>query len=227
MNVQKKRIVASASICAVASVTILMLAPQTLISKVSLSFVLADIVVAATILWQTYDGGLGKYITNAAFAIWLWPILIISVIASLVVPFIGAFGIAMPLKWFCALQILALSFAGLVAFSIGAGQEAINDTRSYRDAATEKWTRLRAEIDAIAGRTPDSVKASVLKVRDAIRYADPVSDPRLASMEESLNAEVAKLAGYVDDGLTDAIPSLCDNMSAKIADMANRKKLFK
>ncbi len=227
MDVQKKRIVASAIICAVASAAILMLAPQTLISKVALAFVLVDITVAAAILWQTYDDGLGKYLTNAAFAIWLWPVLTVSAIASLVVPFIGAVGIAVPLRWFCALQILALSFAGLVALSIGAGQKAINDTRSYRDAATEKWMRLRAEIDAIAGRTPDGVKASVLKVRDAIRYADPVSNPRLASLEDSLNADVSMLARYVDDGPADAIPALCADMAEKISDMANRKKLFK
>lgn len=227
MDAQKKRIIGSAIICAVASATILMMGPQTLISKASMAFVFADIVVAAAILWQTYDGGLGKYLTNAAFAIWLWPILGISVIASLVVPFIGAFGIAVPLKWFCALQILALSFAGLVALSIGLGQKAIEDTKNYREVATEKWARLRADIDAIAGRTPDSVKANVLKVRDAIRYADPVSHPLLESMENSLKADVAILGRYVDDGSAEAIPPLCADIITKITDMANRKKLYK
>lgn len=223
----KKRIIAAAIICAVASVAVLSLAPSGAAPWVSLVFVLADIVIPSAVLWQISGGGLGKYVTNAAFALGLWTPLAVSAMAAFAAPFLGVLGAAVPLKWFCVAQILLLAFAGLVALSLGAGQRAIEGTQRRRDVSSAAWTAIRVDIDAIAGRAPEGVRGDILKVREAIRYADPVSDPRAALIEESLARDVVTLAEYVDGGRIDGIPELCAGMLAKVADRANRRKLLK
>ena len=227
MSKQKLRIVA-AGLIAIAALTALLIAlPFAALTLAAYLFIVADIVLFLATFWQIADSGIGRYLTNAAFVLALRPWVLFSAAISLVFAILELAGIySIPVVWFCVIQIFVFAIAGIVMLVIGAGQEEIERLQNRKEQTTSAWKILRCDIEAIMARTPAEFKRSVGSVRDAIRFASPVSYPALASLEHAIRSDISAL-GVLIDGGHDGVEALCRKICEEVKDRANRLKVMK
>ena len=227
MSKQKLRIV-TAGLIAIAALTSLLIAlPFTALTLVAYLFLVADIVLFLATFWQIADSGIGKYLTNAAFVLALRPWVLLSAAVSVIFSILELAAIySIPVVWFCVIQVFVFAVAGIIMLVIGAGQEEIERQQKHKEQTTSAWKMLRCDIDAIMSRTPTELKRSVGSVRDAIRYASPVSYPALASLEYAIRSDVSAL-GTLIDGRHEGVETLCRKICDEVKDRANRMKNLK
>lgn len=227
MSKQKLRIVV-AGVIAIAALTALLIAlPFAALTLAAYLFIVADIVLFLATFWQIADSGMGRYLTNAAFVLALRPWVLISAAISVIFSILGLAAIySIPVVWFCVVQIFVFAVAGIIMLVIGAGQEEIERQQDRKEQTTSAWKMLRCDTDAIMSRTPAELKHSVGSVRDAIRYASPVSYPALASLEHAIRSDVSAL-GVLIDGGHEGVETLCRKICDEVKDRANRLKSMK
>ena len=63
-------------------------------------------------------------------------------------------------------------------------------------------------------------------VRDAIRFASPVSYPALASLEHTIRGDISAL-GVLIDGGHDGVEALCMKICEEVKDRSNRYDYIK
>ncbi len=227
MSKQKLRIIA-AGLIAIAALTALLIAlPFASLTLAAYLFIVADIILFLATFWQIADSGIGRYLTNAAFVLAIRPWVLVSAALSVIFPVLELASIySMPIVWFCVIQIFVFAVAGIVMLVIGAGQEEIERQQNQKEQATSSWKKLRCDIEAIMARTPAEFKRSVSSVRDAIRFASPVSYPALASLEHTIRADISAL-GVLIDGGHDGVEALCRKICDEVKDRSNRLKTLK
>ena len=227
MSKQKLRIIA-AGLIAIAALTALLIAlPFASLTLAAYLFIVADIILFLATFWQIADSGIGRYLTNAAFVLTIRPWVLVSAALSVIFPVLELASIySMPIVWFCVIQIFVFAVAGIVMLVIGAGQEEIERQQNQKEQATSSWKKLRCDIEAIMARTPAEFKRSVSSVRDATRFASPVSYPALASLEHTIRADISAL-GVLIDGGHDGVEALCRKICDEVKDRSNRLKTLK
>ena len=229
MNIQKLRIVAAGllAIAVLAALLYALPATKTALTLVACLFLVADIVLFLATFWQIADSGMGRYLTNAAFVLALRPWVLISAALSVIFSILELAAIySMPVVWFCVIQIAVFAIAGIVMLVIGAGQEEIERQQARKELVTKDWKMLRCIIEAVMSRTPPELKRPVGSVRDAIRYASPVSYPALDSIEDVIRRDVAAL-GLLIDERHDGVEALCRKICDEVKDRANLLKTLK
>ena len=227
MSKQKFRIIA-AGLIAIAALTALLIAlPFASLTLAAYLFIVADIILFLATFWQIADSGVGRYLTNAAFVLAIRPWVLVSAALSVIFPVLELASIySMPIVWFCVIQIFVFAVAGIAMLVIGAGQEEIERQQNQKEQTTSTWKMLRCDIEAIMARTPAEFRRSVGTVRDAIRFASPVSYPALASLEHTIRGDISAL-GVLIDGGHDGVEALCMKICEEVKDRSNRLKTLK
>lgn len=227
MSKQKLRIIA-AGLIAIAALTALLIAlPFASLTLAAYLFIVADIILFLATFWQISDSGIGRYLTNAAFVLAIRPWVLVSAALSVIFPVLELASIySMPIVWFCVIQIFVFAVAGIAMLVIGAGQEEIERQQNQKEQTTSTWKMLRCDIEAIMARTPAEFRRSVGTVRDAIRFASPVSYPALASLEHTIRGDISAL-GVLIDGGHDGVEALCMKICEEVKDRSNRLKTLK
>ena len=227
MSKQKLRIIA-AGLIAIAALTALLIAlPFASLTLAAYLFIVADIILFLATFWQIADSGVGRYLTNAAFVLAIRPWVLVSAALSVIFPVLELASIySMPIVWFCVIQIFVFAVAGIAMLVIGAGQEEIERQQNQKEQTTSTWKMLRCDIEAIMARTPAEFRRSVGTVRDAIRFASPVSYPALASLEHTIRGDISAL-GVLIDGGHDGVEALCMKICEEVKDRSNRLKTLK
>ena len=227
MSKQKLRIIA-AGLIAIAALTALLIAlPFASLTLAAYLFIVADIILFLATFWQIADSGIGRYLTNAAFVLAIRPWVLVSAALSVIFPVLELASIySMPIVWFCVIQIFVFAVAGIAMLVIGAGQEEIERQQNQKEQTTSTWKMLRCDIEAIMARTPAEFRRSVGTVRDAIRFASPVSYPALASLEHTIRGDISAL-GVLIDGGHDGVEALCMKICEEVKDRSNRLKTLK
>ena len=227
MSKQKLRIIA-AGLIAIAALTALLIAlPFASLTLAAYLFIVADITLFLATFWQIADSGIGRYLTNAAFVLAIRPWVLVSAALSVIFPVLELASIySMPIVWFCVIQIFVFAVAGIAMLVIGAGQEEIERQQNQKEQTTSTWKMLRCDIEAIMARTPAEFRRSVGTVRDAIRFASPVSYPALASLEHTIRGDISAL-GVLIDGGHDGVEALCMKICKEVKDRSNRLKTLK
>ena len=87
---------------------------------------------------------------------------------------------------------------------------------------------LTIDADTLVARaTTDEIKAECKKVYEAIRYSDPMSNDALASVENDISAEFAKLTEAVKADDTDAVAASANELLILVGDRNKKCKLLK
>ncbi len=224
MNVQKTRIIAAAVIAAAVASVLFIVTPRTALTVAAYIFLLADTAIAAAMLWQIADGGLSRYLANAAMALALKSWLALSAILCIALPVLEATGLfSMSVKWFCAIQCLPFSAMGLTALAIGASGDEIERVGKSRKGATGNWKAFRVDIESIAANAPSEIRGEVEAVRDAMRYASPMMS--LGDIELDIGHDVIELYTLVNKSRFDEARKLCAEIMAKVKERSIRQKL--
>jgi hypothetical protein len=87
---------------------------------------------------------------------------------------------------------------------------------------------LSADIRGLTARSEEtSLKEALLDLAETMRFSDPMSDGRLAALENKIETKSAVLGESVAAGNTDGALALCDELRRLLAERNRKCKLFK
>ena len=132
----------------------------------------------------------------------------------------------MPLRWFLFVQIIFAAVLAIMLLLLGMGKDHIE----YAGGATEKyanWKNLLSNVEAILAKTSAESRKDVTAVRDAVRYADPMSSPALIGLEQEIYAGVTQLAQLVEEKKASDIAALCVQIQNQLKDRSKRLQSLK
>jgi len=228
LNQNNRRLAFAAVIALLVLTAIFLLLEKTPLVIAAYCFGQVGVAELAVTLLLLSGANKGNYITRAAFPLVAWNYFGAELGLSAVAVLLEYFGVwVMPVGWFCLLHILLLAFFAWKMLAMDAGQETIEEVGREVKARTLDWKMLRADAEALLGETPEAFKKPVSEVRDAVRYADPMSDPALGEQDAAIAAGLHGLAKQVKTGDADAVRKLCDELLRRIKDRNTRAKMLK
>ena len=193
---------------------------------VSGAFLLLDLGLACGVLWQITAEGKDGYLTNLAFPYVVRGALALSAGLSLAVTVLYLTGTwDFPLPWFVVLQILVFGFGAWKLLAVGAGRSEIDAVGARVKAQTGNWKLLMADAESLARETPEKARPDVQRVRDAIRFADPMSLPETAAIEQEISQKLVQLKKLALDG--EDTTMVAQQLVNAVQDRATRQKLLK
>ncbi|MBP5640726.1 MAG: hypothetical protein J6X55_14695 [Victivallales bacterium] len=228
MTNYQKRIIAACVVGIVLATAFFFLVKTDILVICAYAVALLDMVLATASLWQLSKTSKSGYVTDMAFVLALKCSLALSLILAVVFVCLDISGLwVMPWIWYLAIQMVILAFTAWRMLAIGAGAEAIKNVGKEVAANVTSWKMLQADADALKREAPEALVKDISAVCDAIRYADPMSKPEVASIDDTIKKIIGDLKGMVHEEKADEAKVLCINIQNSIRDRAERLKSLK
>ena len=228
MNSYQKRIVA-AMVVGLAIVTAVYLPIQKdAVVHTAYGSLLLAIILSGASLWQLSKTTARDYITNVAFPLALKAYLALTIFMAVLFVALDLTGVwSISFLLYVALSVVIIGLTAWKLLAIGAAQEAIQQVGAQVQMNTSNWKLLQADVDAILQSAPAEMRKEITEVREAIRYADPMSRPEVAAQEQELAMGIGQLQELVKDNKADEVKTVCATLQDVIKDRANRLKVLK
>ena len=107
------------------------------------------------------------------------------------------------------------------------GREVIEARGEEVRAKTSAWRTLSAEINNLYLRADSEAKTQITPVKEAFRYADPVSCAELDEIEENISGRISALREALQSQNKEEIASLCSDLLLDIKQRNEMCKMFK
>ena len=228
MTNHQKRILAGTLVGMAIPTAFYLVLPKTPVVHTAYVFLLFSAILTGASLWRFTTGTRNDYLTNLAFPLALKQYLSVTVSFAVIVVLLDLLGTwSMEWTWYAALQVILLCFTAWRLLSIGAGQEEIKCVGENVKAQVTSWKMIQADANAILLSTSGEIRKDVAAVHDAIRYADPISKPEIAVIDEAISRDIAELKGLAQAGKVDEVHVLSLQILSEIQDRANRLKVLK
>lgn len=225
MGNQQERILAGGLIGAAILTAAYVLLDKTPLIRVAYVFLLLDLALVAGSLWQLSKTNKEGYLAALSFPLGLTLPLFLSVSMVLMAVALSFLGWEMPWRWLCVIQLIFLGVTGWRMLVIGAGEEVIQNVDEQVKVQTSTWELLRTDAEVFQCSVPATAQQDFVRVRDAIRYADPVSIPEVSPIEQKIQTLLQQMKTLADKGEdTTAIACQIENL---VQDRAMRMKLLK
>ena len=228
MNAYQKRIIAAVVVgIAVVTAVYIPMNKDAVVHTAYATLVLAALISGAS-LWQLTRIAARDYITSIAFPLALKAYLIATLGMAVLFVLLDLAGIwSIQVKWYLALQTIVIGLTAWKLLALGAGQDAIRQVDEEVQQKVTNWKLVQADAEAVLQSAPSSMRKDISALRDAIRYADPMSKPEVAAQEEELVAGIETLKTLVAENKADDASALCTRLQNVIRDRANRLKILK
>ncbi|MBQ7177964.1 MAG: hypothetical protein IJS08_11175 [Victivallales bacterium] len=228
MNQCQKRIIAAVVVgIAIVSAIYIPIHKDAVVHTACVSLLLAVFLSGAS-LWQLENKVKEDYITNLAFPLALKSYLCVTAVMAVLFVLLDLTGVwAIQFSWYAALQVIIIGITAWKVLAIGAAQEAILQTGEQVQANVSNWKLILADVDAMLKTVPNDIRRDVSEVRDAIRYADPMSRPEVEPQEKEISAILGQLKETLRENKSDEAKKLCAQIKDAVADRANRLKILK
>ena len=228
MNSYQKRILAGVGVgIAIVSAVYIPLKKDAVVHTACASLLLAALLSGAS-LWQLSKSISRDYVTAVAFPLavksYLWATIGMAVL------FVGldlADVWSMPFAWYSALQVILIGVTAWKLLAIGAAQEAICHRGEEVREAVSQWMLIQADADAILRAAPAGMRKEISAVRDAIRYADPMSHPDVLEQDDRIVDALRTLRTLAAENKVDEVVALCGNVQNLIRERADRLRGLK
>ena len=228
MNSYQKRIVAAMVVgLAIVTAVYIPIQKDTVVHTAYGSLLLAIILSGAS-LWQLSKTTAQDYITSVAFPLALKAYLGLTVFMAVLFVALDLTGVwSISFLWYAAVQVIVIGLTAWKLLAIGAAQEAIQQVGAQVQATVSNWKLLQADVDAILQSAPAEMRKELTEVRDAIRYADPMSRPEVAAQEKDIAMGIGQLQELVKANKADEVKAVCTTLQNVIKDRANRLRVLK
>ena len=228
MNSYQKRIVAAMVVgLAIVTAVYIPIQKDTVVHTAYGSLLLAIILSGAS-LWQLSKTTAQDYITSVAFPLALKAYLGLTVFMAVLFVALDLTGVwSISFLWYAAVQVIVIGLTAWKLLAIGAAQEAIQQVGAQVQATVSNWKLLQADVDAILQSAPAEMRKELTEVREAIRYADPMSRPEVAAQEKDIAMGIGQLRELVKANKADEAKAVCKTLQDVIKDRANRLKVLK
>ena len=168
-------------------------------------------------LYLVTAGTKKQFITSAAFPLQARTYAGLNLSFCVLIVLLARFDVwNMSVKWFAFVHILLLAFIAWRFLAMDSGREEIEKTGEAVQQKTSLWRQLRQNASALGAAADPEVKKQIAAVQDAFRYADPMSDERLAEIEGRIEGLLGQLSDMVRDHRNAGIPELCGQLLTEI-----------
>ena len=184
-------------------------------------------VMCISLLWTANRSG-GEYVTSAAFPVAAYSYASLNIVVSVLVVALKYFDFyALSTGWFCFIHILIAGLFGWKILAMDAGREIIEERGAEVAVKTSNWKKLVMDLTSIASIADTEVKSQVTAVKDAARYADPMTCDELFDIESTIADKIAKLGSAVKAHSNAEIPTMCQELLLEIKQRNELCKAYK
>jgi len=168
------------------------------------------------------------YLLKTAFPFVTKGYAVAAILFSLAICSLEQFGVwTMDFKWFLLVQLVFAVLLILRLLMLSSGKEIVEAAGEKVAANYSNWKMLLADVENILAKTAPESRKDVSAVRDAVQYADPMSNPALQPLEQEIRNSIGKLACLVAEKKQEEIAALCVQIQDQIKDRAKRLKALK
>ena len=133
----------------------------------------------------------------------------------------------MPVGWFIFGQIIFAAVLIVMFLMLETGKELVETTGETAAMKYSSWKSLLADVESVLAKVAPESQNDVTAVRDAVKYADPMSNPALDALEQEIRSNITQLAGLVEEKKASEVSALCVKIQNQIKDRAKRLQTLK
>ena len=228
MNSYQKRTLVAAVVVILVLTALLILIPKTPIVIVSYLFSILGIVEFFGSIVYLAGSSKKDYLVNTAFPLVTRGYAVAAIAFSFLIAAFDCFGIwTMPMGWFIFVQIIFAAVLIVKLLILDTGKELIETTGETATVKYSNWKYLLADVEAVLAKAAPESRKDVTDVRDAVKYADPMSNPALDALEQEIRSNIVELARLVEDKKAPEVSALCVKIQNQIKDRAKRLQSLK
>ena len=228
MNSYQKRTLVAAIVALLVLTALLILIPKTPIVITGYLFSVLGIVEFFGSVAYLAGSTKKDYLVNTAFPYVTRGYAIAAIVFSFLIASLDCFGIwTMPVGWFIFVQIFFVAVLIVKFLMLGTGKGLVETTGDTVAAKYSNWKSLLADVEAVLAKVSPESQNDVTAVRDAVKYADPMSNPALNALEQEIRSNIAQLADLVEEKKTSEVSALCVKIQNQINDRAKRLQTLK
>ena len=228
MNSYQKRTLVAAIVALLVLTALLILIPKTPIVIAGYLFSVLGIVEFFGSLAHLAGSSRKGYLVNTAFPYVTRGYAIAAIAFSFLIAALDCFELwTMPVGWFVFVQILLAAILIAKFLMLETGKELVETTGETAAAKYSNWKSLLADVEAVLAKVAPESQNDVTAVRDAVKYADPMSNPALDEIELEIRSNIAELARLVEEKKTSEVSTLCVTIQDQIKDRTKRLQRLK
>ena len=228
MNYYQKRTLVAAIVAILVLTALLILIPKTPIVIAGYLFSVLGIVEFFGSLAYLAGSTKKDYLVNTAFPYVTRGYAIAAIAFSFLIAGLDCFGLwTMPVGWFIFVQIILVAVLIVKFLMLETGKELVETTGETATVKYSNWKKLLADVEAVLAKAAPESQNDVAAVRDAVKYAEPMSNPALDALEQEIRSNIAALARLVEEKKASDITALCVRIQDRIKDRAKRLQSLK
>ncbi|MBE6392384.1 MAG: hypothetical protein E7042_09350 [Lentisphaerae bacterium] len=201
------------------------------VSKLLLTSYVASLVATAAVTAALYLGAnrkQGMFVTTAGMILVVWIYAFSNLFYSgviLLLHYTNAW--QMPVKWFILGHIILAALCAWKLLAADAGKEEIEKSELKLKENISQWKNLQMQCADLALKSPAPVRKTLENVKDAIRYADPVTAPQLAEIESAIAENITRLSQALQAGDNEKTEKLSGEILLQIKQRSEIAKSLK
>ena len=228
MNSYQKRTLVAAVVVILVLTALLILIPKTPIVIVSYLFSILGIVEFFGSIVYLAGSSKKDYLVNTAFPLVTRGYAVAAIAFSFFIAALDCIGIwTMPMGWFIFVQIIFAAVLIVKLLILDTGKELIETTGKTATVKYSNWKNLLADVEAVLAKAAPESRKDVTDVRDAVKYADPMSNPAMDGLEQEIRCNIVELARLVEEKKASDISALCVRIQNQLKDRAKRLQSLK
>ena len=205
-----------------------LISPVTRLLIVSWGAALIATGAVTTALYLAANRKSGMFITTAGLALVVWRYAVLNLLFSGIILALQYSG-----KWemsvgvFILIHIVLAGITGWQLLAADAGREEIEKTEIRVKEKISHWKMFQMKTATLAAQAAQPVRKRVENVRDAVRYADPVSLPQLTDIEAEIGENIDLMAQTLQSGDHEKTAELTEKLLLQIKQRAELCKNLK
>ena len=201
------------------------------VSRLLLTSYIAALVATATVtaaLYLAANRKQGMFVTTAGMTAVVWNYAFSNLAYSGVVLILHYTEMwQMPLKWFILGHIILAALYAWKLLAADAGREEIERIEVKVKENISNWKNLQTQSANLASQAPSPVRNAVESVKDAIRYADPVTAPELTEIEADIKENITRLSQAIQDGDNETTEKLSEEILLQVKQRSEMTRSLK
>ena len=230
MNDNQWRILIGALLAALLLTVLYLLLPFTALSHLGFVFALLSLGLEFPgALWYWAGSSKRTFVSQSAYALVAFWFAVGSIGLTVAVLILErTVQVTMPWQWFLFLQLAGLCGFVILLLAVQSGASHIDQRERTVQANQINWRSMQADVQALVQQTEAGpARQALSKVWEAIRYADPMSDPAMSDWDDAIRADIARLGEAVANRQLEELPANCEALLQVLRDRNARMMLRK
>ena len=228
MNHNKRIFLAALIGIVVFTSPLFLITPVTELMIVAFVAAMIAVGIVTMVLYWAVNRKTGLFVTTAAMPILVWRYAILNLLYSAIILILQYFGKwNMPIGLFILGHIILVCFYAWKLLAADAGKEEIEKVEVKVEQSISNWKMLCVKVSNISVTADTTVKKSLERVCDAVRYADPVTSPHLTHIETEIEQNIDLLSQTIQAGDIEKTEQLVQNIINQIKQRAELCKSLK